>query len=273
MPGRARPAAGGGGGRGGGRGGRGGRRRRGGRWRRRRGGGRGAGRPATAPPRPLPTDDASFPAGSYIVRMDQPYSRIADALLDYQYWAPNDPQKTPYDDTGLDVPRGLRRAGGARDRREGARRADGSWSRATSRRASGVTGTGIDLRDQPQRRQRADHAALQAEGRRHPDGRGAVRRRRAEVRRAARSSSRASRRPISTRPTTELGLKAYALAAAPSVKMHPARAARVAILHTWSSTQTEGWWRAGVRRLRHPVRLHRPGDIAQDRRPASRSTT
>jgi hypothetical protein len=27
------------------------------------------------------------------------------------------------------------------------------------------------------------------------------------------------------------------------VKTHPARAARVAILHQWSSTQTEGWWR------------------------------
>ena len=48
-----------------------------------------------------------FPAGSYIVRMDQPYSRIADALLDYQYWAPNDPQKTPYDDTGWTFPEGF----------------------------------------------------------------------------------------------------------------------------------------------------------------------
>jgi hypothetical protein len=41
----------------------------------------------------------SFPAGSYVVRMDQPYSRIADTLLDRQYWAPEDPQKHPYDDT------------------------------------------------------------------------------------------------------------------------------------------------------------------------------
>ena len=32
--------------------------------------------------------------------MDQPYSRIADALLDQQFWAPDDPQKHPYDDTG-----------------------------------------------------------------------------------------------------------------------------------------------------------------------------
>src|SRR5262249_19279543 len=50
-------------------------------------------------PAPQPTI-VQMPAGSYIVRMDQPYSRVADALLDHQYWSPNDPQKTPYDDTG-----------------------------------------------------------------------------------------------------------------------------------------------------------------------------
>src|SRR2546430_1510541 len=49
--------------------------------------------------KPEPTSK-TFPAGSYVVRMDQPYSRIADALLDYRYWSPQDPQKTPYDDTG-----------------------------------------------------------------------------------------------------------------------------------------------------------------------------
>ncbi len=36
----------------------------------------------------------TFPAGSYVIRMDQPYSRIADALLDRQFWSPDDPQKT-----------------------------------------------------------------------------------------------------------------------------------------------------------------------------------
>ena len=42
----------------------------------------------------------TFAAGSIVIRMDQPYSRVADALLDRQYWAPDDPQKHPYDDTG-----------------------------------------------------------------------------------------------------------------------------------------------------------------------------
>jgi hypothetical protein len=45
--------------------------------------------------------------------------------------------------------------------------------------------------------------------------------------------------------TKELGLKAVAIDA-PSVKMHPARAARVALLHSWQSTQTEGWWRIAL---------------------------
>ena len=39
-----------------------------------------------------------IPAGSYVIRMDQPYSRCADMLLDTQYYNVNDP--APYDDTG-----------------------------------------------------------------------------------------------------------------------------------------------------------------------------
>src|SRR5438045_813128 len=42
--------------------------------------------------------DQKFSAGSYVIRMDQPYSRMADMLLDTQYYNVNDP--TPYDDTG-----------------------------------------------------------------------------------------------------------------------------------------------------------------------------
>ena len=42
--------------------------------------------------------DVKIPAGSYIIRMDQPYSRMADMLLDTQYFNVNDPR--PYDDTG-----------------------------------------------------------------------------------------------------------------------------------------------------------------------------
>ncbi len=45
-----------------------------------------------------PKDDTlSFPAGSLVVRMDQPYSRLADALLDTQYVRG---EERVYDDTG-----------------------------------------------------------------------------------------------------------------------------------------------------------------------------
>ncbi|HSP05935.1 MAG TPA: M14 family zinc carboxypeptidase, partial [Acidobacteriota bacterium] len=42
-------------------------------------------------------EEASFPAGSFIVRMDQPYSRFADALLDTQFVLG---KERVYDDTG-----------------------------------------------------------------------------------------------------------------------------------------------------------------------------
>ena len=44
------------------------------------------------------TKDGKFGAGSLVVRMDQPYSRMADMLLDKQYFKADDPR--PYDDTG-----------------------------------------------------------------------------------------------------------------------------------------------------------------------------
>ncbi len=150
---------------------------------------------------PPPPVTRTFPAGSYIVRMDQPYSRIADSLLDYQYWSPNDPQRTPYDDTGWTFPelynvqavrvtdakvldaRWRRSAGAVRRQRRGRQR-DG----------------GIGLRRQPQRRHRARHAALQVQGCVVRGGRGAVRRRRARSSAAARSSSRMFPRPTCRRP-------------------------------------------------------------------------
>ena len=43
----------------------------------------------------------TFAEGSYVVRMDQPFSRGADMLLDKQYYNPDDPR--PYDDVGWTV--------------------------------------------------------------------------------------------------------------------------------------------------------------------------
>ena len=62
----------------------------------------------------------------------------------------------------------------------------------------------------------------------------------------------------------ELGLKAVALAAAPSVKTHPVRAPRVALLHTWLSTQTEGWWRQAFDANKVPYDYISTQDVAKD---------
>ncbi|MFC1500668.1 hypothetical protein ACFL6T_06615, partial [Candidatus Zixiibacteriota bacterium] len=43
-------------------------------------------------------DGETYPDGSYIIRMDQPYSRMADMLLDRQYFNVDDAR--PYDDVG-----------------------------------------------------------------------------------------------------------------------------------------------------------------------------
>ena len=60
------------------------------------------------------------------------------------------------------------------------------------------------------------------------------------------------RRPIWRRPANELGVRAWAVDAAPTVKTHPLRAARIAIMHTWLNTQAEGWWRLEFDRLKIP---------------------
>jgi hypothetical protein len=113
----------------------------------------------------------TFAAGSFVVRMDQPYSRIADALLDRQYWAPDDPQKHPYDDTAWSF--GDHR-GRARHRCGDPQGADGNPARTRAgpgRRA----GQRQHLSHRQPRRYRADDAALCAQGRRHCRRRKAVR--------------------------------------------------------------------------------------------------
>ena len=52
--------------------------------------------------------------------------------------------------------------------------------------------------------------------------------------------------------TKSLRLRATAIAAAPAVKTHPVRAPRVLYLHTWISTQDEGWWRLALDELQIP---------------------
>ncbi len=198
-------------------------------------------------PKPEPR---TFPAGSYVLRMDQPYSRIADTLLDYQYWAPNDPQKAIYDDTGWTF--------GELGNVQVARVTDIKVLDAAMARVpgevdapGGVEGSGdvflinhnadsalITLRYRfPSASFEAAEEPFEAGG--HKFNRGSF---------IVRSVSAAEL----SKAGAELGVQAYAVGSAPNVKTHPARAARIAIMHTWYSTQPEGWWRVEFDRLKIP---------------------
>jgi hypothetical protein len=199
-----------------------------------------------APPRQAPRE---FPAGSYIVRMDQPYSRIADALLDYQYWAPNDPQTRPYDDTGWTFPEGFGvQATRVTDTKvldvpmqpvKGDVKSPGGVSSPSGSGSDGAGGIFAINQNGDNGlialRYRLKDADIQVAEEPFESGGAKFTRGSFVIRNVAHSDL--------DKVIDALGLKAYAIAAAPSVKLHPARAARVAILHQWTNTQTEGWWR------------------------------
>jgi hypothetical protein len=208
------------------------------------------------------TEPRQFPAGSYIVRMDQPYSRIADALLDYQYWSPSDPQRTPYDDTGWTFPENFGiRSYRVTDPKILAVPAESVTGEINA--PGGIAGTGglfaIDnnadnaLATLRYRLKDADFEVAEQpfEAAGHKFGRGSF-----VVRRVQAGDL--------DKATTELGVRVYALSAAPSVPTHPARAPRLAIMHTWQSTQTEGWWRQAFDFLHIPYAYISVQDAAKD---------
>src|ERR1019366_4483226 len=226
-------------------------------------GGRGGAAPAdsgaTAAPR---TETREFPARSYIVRMDQPYSRIADALLDYQYWSPSDPKKNPYDDTGWTFPEGFNvqavRVTDAKVLDVPMQRVTGTVSAA-----GGIAGSGSVFAINANGdnaiatlRYKLKDADFQSAEEPFDAGGSHFNRGSFVVRNVASADL--------DKITKELGLKVTALASAPSVKMHAVRAARVAILHTWSGTQTEGWWRQAFDKLQIPYAYISTQDVAKD---------
>jgi hypothetical protein len=205
-----------------------------------------AGRDKNAAPAPT---TRTFPAGSYIVRMDQPYSRIADSLLDYQYWSPNDPQRTPYDDTGwtfpelynvqafrvtdvklLDAP--VEKVAGEVRVKGGLR--DTSASPATAAAPVFLVNHNADVALATLRYRFKDASFDAAEEPFEAAG--------TKFNRGSFIIKNVAAADLQT-AAAELGLTVTAVGTAPAVATHALRAPRVAIVHTWQTTQTEGWWR------------------------------
>jgi hypothetical protein len=208
------------------------------------------------------TDTRQFPAGSYLVRMDQPYSRIADMMLDYQYWSPNDPQRNIYDDTAWTFGE-LGNVQVLRVNDVKALEAPMEKVSGEVRAPGGVKGSGsiflinhnadnalVTLRYRfKEANFEVAEEPFEANGQKFNRGSFIVR----EV--SADELGRAA---------GELGLQAYAVSAAPAVKSHAIKAPRIAMMHTWLSTQDEGWWRLEFDRLKVPFSYISTQDVAQE---------
>ena len=202
-----------------------------------------------------------FPAGSYIVRMDQPYSRIADMMLDHQFWSPRD-NPYIYDDAGWTFGE-LGNVEVERVTDESVLDVPMEFMDKEVVAPGGVVGNGsiyvvnhnadntlVTLR---YRYKNASFEAAEEPFKmdgldfnrgsfiiKNIDG--------AELDRAAQ----------------ELGLKIYATDNEPIVDTHPIHASRVAMMHTWVSTEVEGWWRIGFDRFKVPFDYISTQDVAKD---------
>ena len=196
--------------------------------------------PVPAAKRGDPATTETLPAGSFIVRLDQPFSRIADALLDRQYWAPDDQQKHPYDDTGWSFP-ALFNVKALRVTDPAILKAQMSAADLTTQSGK-LTGSGatyviantgqtslLALLYQLKTTQvTVAEKPFDAEGRHFAPGSLLIS-----------GTDDATLTPV----LAKLQLDATKLSAVPTVVTHPVTAPRIAFMHSWLGTQTEGWWR------------------------------
>jgi hypothetical protein len=191
--------------------------------------------------------DTVIPAGSYVVRMDQPYSRLADTALDTQYYSSRDPRS--YDDTGwtlgalrnvktirvADV--GILDAGMHKiEKIEVSGGVDGQGKIFLIRHNTDNTLATLRFRLASVPMEAAEDS-FQADGLKFNAGTFLLR----NVDRAQLESL-----------AGELGIRVHATNANLTVATHPVSAPRVAILHNWQNTQNDGWYRIAFDEFKVP---------------------
>jgi hypothetical protein len=201
------------------------------------------------------TEEMEFAAGTYVVRMDQPYSRLPDMLMDFQYYNPRDP--APYDDTGwtlgatFNVP--TYRVTDTSILDVDMTRVTGGVTGGGTVRPLGTTtvGTGSTLlvkaTGEPEiialRYKLADVAVRAAEESFEVEG---------ETFPAGTLLIGGADRDRVGEEAAALGIPVAAVPAAPDVPMHDVDVPRVALMHNWFNTQGEGWYRAMLDELEIP---------------------
>ncbi len=197
-----------------------------------------------------------FPAASYVIRMDQPYSRLADMLLDAQFYNSHD--TPPYDDTGWSLGP-LRNIRTIRVTDAAILKAPMSPVTAQVGVPGGVTGSGkvlaVDHTAEPnlatfrfrlrEMKILAAEEPFDAAGHKFAAGTFLI--------------DDSTARDRVSEAAQQLGVKVYALPQMPKVATHPLAAPRVALVHTWTDTQNEGWFRyafdqLGFRSITSPAR-------------------
>jgi dipeptidyl aminopeptidase/acylaminoacyl peptidase len=187
-------------------------------------------------------------AGSYVVRMDQPYSRMVDMMLDTQYYSTADPR--PYDDTGWTLGP-LRNVVTLRVVDSSILDAPMTLLSGEVRAEGGVVGNGtacfvLNASAEPAlaslRFRLKDVRFFAAEEPFEVDG----------VKYVAGSfiiPSSANPQDLLSRlesAAVSLGLRAHASGSEIKVKQHPVSVPRIALLHTWVNTQNDGWFRLAL---------------------------
>ena len=198
--------------------------------------------------RPFTIADNEYAAGSYVVRMDQPYSRAADMVLDKQYYNPNDLQ--PYDDVGwtlgplYDVvtvraedPAILsQRMSLVRDTVAASGGIENSRSPVFLVRYTGDNNLAAFRFADAELQIEAAEQAFTSDGVNFGAGSFIIRSENNPGDLGARLEQAGAR----------YGFVAHGVGAAPDVPTHPVVTPRVAVMHTWSNTQNEGWLRLGL---------------------------
>jgi hypothetical protein len=181
-------------------------------------------------------------AGDYIVRGDQPFRTLADMYFSIQNYAPQNP--SPYDDTGwtFQYMRDLKILPVAE---KGILDQPMAMLTADAKAPGGIDGTGSvlvvdhtgDNTVVSFRFKNKDVKMLAAEDdfelAGHKFRAGAI---------IVPNADRAKLEPM----LKDLGLSAWAVASAPSVKTHDLDVPRIGYIHSWTRTQDEGWWRAAL---------------------------
>ncbi len=195
--------------------------------------------------------DASYPVGSYVIKRDQPYGRLAKNLLEKQVYP--DARLTTYDDSGWTM--GLEMLVDVKEIADPAVLKLATVPVKTVTLKGKISGTGaaglavahLGSNNMIALRYKLDKVPMKiaeksftAEGVEFPAGSFII----------AGPISPAARTAIE-----ELGLTAAALTALPTVPSHDASAPRIAIYSQWTSTQDLGWYRLSFDRFGIPYDL------------------